>query len=78
MVTPCTKEGEKMNTPARLDPKPMVENRYEGWLLSHSHIILPVLYIILIILVGSLLAKILAPLCATEANIYYYHLWKWL
>ncbi len=77
MVTPHTKEGEKMNTPARLDSKkPEVENQYEAWLLSHSHIILPVLYIILIILVGLLIAKLLAPISATEANIYYYHLWE--
>lgn len=52
----------------------VVENRYEAWLLSHAHIIVPVAYIILLILVGLLLARVLGHVGATEANIYYYHL----
>lgn len=74
MVTSYSKKGGKMNAPCRLHKKPIVENRYEAWILNHASIIVPVAYLILIILVGILITTILGQVCATESNIYYYHM----
>lgn len=66
-----------MNTPCRLAKEQVVENKYEAWLLSHAHIIVPVACVILCILVGLLIIVVLRQLgiihmFSTEANLYYY------
>ena len=74
MVTSYSKKGGKMNTPCRLAKQPVVENRYEAWILSKANIIVPVAFVILFILVGILITTLIGQVCATEANIYYYHM----
>lgn len=70
-----------MNNPCRLQKAPVVENKYEVWILNHAHIIVPVLYVILSILiiatimvVANQVFSIICHISATEANLYYYHM----
>lgn len=63
-----------MSNPVRLAKKPVVENRYEAWILNHAHIFVPMLVIIACILIGMLVVTLFGTGFATEANMYYYHM----
>jgi len=69
------------NNPARLGKGEAIsENTFESWLLSHAHIILPLLIILLIIMIIGvvIVACDISSASSTPAMVesgnYYYHL----
>lgn len=66
-----------MSTPVRLskvEEKTSIMDQIEPVLLRYSHIILPLLLIILISLTIFLVAIVLKDVSAVESGNYYYHL----
>ena len=61
-----------MNNPARLSKKDLPDNKVELWIINHTHIFLPLAFIILFILFAWLIYAVAGA--SVESGNYYYHL----